>query len=77
MESKTNIQYIFDAHGKKTAVIVPISLWESMILQKDEEQFQLKRKKIESLFGILKNSSTLDEIDDYSRRTREGAFERI
>jgi len=77
MESKTNIQYIFDDHGKKTAVIVPISLWESMVLQKDEEQSQSKRKKIESLFGILKNSSTLDEIDDYSRRAREGAFERI
>jgi hypothetical protein len=42
-----------------------------------KRNFQEKRKKIESLFGILRDSPILDDIDEYSQITREGAIERI
>jgi len=58
METKSDIQYIFDESGNKTAVIIPISLWESMERLDIKRNFQEKRKKIESLFGILRDSLT-------------------
>jgi len=77
MEIQADVQYIFDERGNKTAVIVPITLWESMMHMGIEKLSQSRRKNIESLFGILKDSPVLDEIEEYSRRTREGAVERI
>jgi|GEM_PF-2997604 len=76
MEIQPNIQYIFDAKGNKTAAIVPISLWESMIKIEKNTQDQLKKKNPDSLFGILKGSSTLDEIEEYSKKVRREAIER-
>jgi hypothetical protein len=46
METKSDIQYIFDESGNKTAVIIPISLWESMERLDIKRNFQEKRKKI-------------------------------
>lgn len=77
MEMKADIQYIFDESGNKTGVIIPISLWESMERLDMKSNIQEKRKKIESLFGILKDCPILDDIDEYSNITREGAVERI
>jgi hypothetical protein len=77
MEAQAEVQYIFDEKGNKTAVMVPITIWESMVYMGAENQFISKRKKIESLFGALRGSPILDEIEEYSRKTRNGAIERI
>lgn len=77
MEIQDDIRYIFDERGNKAAVIVPITIWESMVHMGIENQNESRRKKVESLFGVLKNSPVLDEIEAYSRSTREGAVERI
>lgn len=76
MEKKADIQYIFDENGKKTCVIIPVSLWKSMGRPYMDSIYQEKRKKIESLFGALKDSPILDEIDEYSQITRR-AIERV
>jgi len=77
MKKQANIQYIYDTQGEKTAVVVPITIWESLIHNKEEKLPDSKRKRIESLFGILKNSPILDEIEEYSRITRKETLERI
>lgn len=77
MDSHTDIQYIFDEHGTKTAVIIPITVWDSIKQIIGESQGDIKRKKIESLFGVLKDNPVLDEIDAYSKTLRAGTFERI
>lgn len=77
MKNQANIQYIYNTLGEKTAVVVPITVWESLIHNNEEKLPDSKRKRIESLFGILKNSPILDEIEEYSRITRETALERI
>ncbi len=76
MEKKADIQYIFDENGKKTGVIISVSLWESMGGTYMDSIYQEKRKKIESLFGVLKDSPILDEIDEYSQITRR-AIEQV
>jgi hypothetical protein len=38
MTTKADIQYIFDERGNKTAVIIPISIWES-ILQSNKDKY--------------------------------------
>jgi len=45
MEKKADIQYIFDENGKKTGVIIPVSLWESMGGTYMDSIYQEKRKK--------------------------------
>jgi len=77
MKNQADILYIYDKQGEKTAVVIPITIWESLVHKKEEEFPESRRKKIESLFGILKESPILDEIEEYSRITREGAVERI
>ena len=76
MEKKADIQYIFDENGKKTCLIIPVSLWESMEQTYMDSIYQEKCNKIESLFGVLKDSPILDEIDEYSQNTRR-AIEQV
>lgn len=77
MEAHADVQYIFDENGRKTAVIVPITMWETMIHKDQDYPAKMRQNKIESLFGTLKDSPVLDELEEYSRRTREGAVDRI
>lgn len=77
MDTQTGVQYIFDDRGNKTAFIVPITIWESIEHNGIENQSTSKRKKIELLFGVLRGSQVLDEIEEYSQETRDGAIERI
>lgn len=45
MEKKADIQYIFDENGKKTCLIIPFSVWESMGRTYMDSMYQEKRKK--------------------------------
>ncbi|PWR73156.1 hypothetical protein ACKUB1_11680 [Methanospirillum stamsii] len=75
MEIQTNLQYIFDDRGNKTAVIIPIAMWESMIQMSDVKVTQARRKNIDLLFGALKDSPVLADIEEYSQKTREEGVE--
>jgi len=77
MEIQTSIQYIFDANGNKTAVIIPISIWDSIMNTENTSRERMKKKNIESLFGVLKDSQTLDEVEEYTRNVREEAVNRL
>ena len=46
MEIQTSIQYIYDAIGNKTAVIVPIFIWDSIMNTEDTRRERMKKKNI-------------------------------
>lgn len=43
----------------------------------DTRRERMKKKNIESLFGVLKDSQTLDEVEEYTRNVREEAVNRL
>ena len=68
------LQYITDASGLNTAVLIPISEWE-LITRKHEDLKSMEnkqsnnKKKLSQLAGKLSNTTT-DEMLNYTSKSR-------
>lgn len=46
----TNIEYLTDIHGEKKAVVIPIEIWNKIIVNNSDNFENLEKKQIQIIF---------------------------
>ncbi len=59
-----DIQYVYDTSGHKTAVIIPIELWEKTLQTKES----FKKNRISRFFGVYRG--VIPDADELARTLR-------
>lgn len=69
-----DLQYISDADGKQTAVVIPIEDWKDLTVKhevlRDLEHKSLKPKTMASFRGIITDEEA-EELQEYVRKSRD------